>query len=235
MDLLVFLKLMIPIFAKQSKQAKVRSRVEGLVQVLLSMPLKTSGNGNAILTQWVFDVLESLLNTEEDGSIDFSLVSSVVDSLLKMSPYENDSVLTPSWLGVITHGYARISEMVCDYENGKNADFEDEFLVYAQNNYASSICDLFQRIFQTLFDSKNDIKPVILEKATVLLSSLIENGVGNAMLKKAIEKYDNSELSVILTLIETSLTNIRFREKWGHILLICSAIFHVIFIFNIRD
>ncbi|KAI8896755.1 armadillo-type protein [Globomyces pollinis-pini] len=224
LDVLVFLKLMITVFARQSRNDKIRAKLDKLLKALLGLPRRSSGSGDVILTQWVFEVLDTLLNSNNEERLDFKVVDMVVKSLIELSPYENDSILTPTWLAVLTNGFFRLSTYVCDYELGNLQDADKYLVEFITYDYDALFSSFFNRIFTTLYQSNNQIKSSILEKSTVLLSSMIENGVSKSMIEKA-KSSNDSTLSQIIQLLEGSLTDIHQRENWGHILLISAAIF----------
>lgn len=67
LDTLVFLKLIIFVFVKQSNNPKVSAKLDQLCKTLLQLPIKSSGAGDSFLTQWVFQVLTNLLDLEHNG------------------------------------------------------------------------------------------------------------------------------------------------------------------------
>ncbi|KAJ3257993.1 hypothetical protein HK103_004127 [Boothiomyces macroporosus] len=220
-DALVNLKLLIPTFAMQSNNDKIRSKFDKLCSALLKLPSRAA-HGHNILTQWSFEVFSALLSPENPNDIEFKVLYSLTKALLDLSPYENDAVLTPLWLTVITFSFSRLSEVVCDFEIGKIDSSEEHVQRFATQEYPKSVSSLFEKIFKTIFDSSVQIKPVIVEKATVLLSSLFDTCVSDGMIKNS---SNGGDLAVMLALVDDSLNNIRFRDSWGNILTICAAVF----------
>ncbi|KAJ3372354.1 hypothetical protein HDU91_003782 [Kappamyces sp. JEL0680] len=232
LDILVFLKLMISVFAKQSRNEKVSARLDSLVRTLLSLPVKSSGSGDSILTKWVFEVLDSLLSVDQDEVLSFAVVESVVGALLEMSPHENDAVLTPAWLSLMQNGFARLADLVAEVELAPQTedqtmdDADAKMVEFARTTYGQLVSAFFLRIFGTYFSSTATLKPVIVERASQVLIGLVE-GVSNSMISAALESPKDSPLGAMLNVLEHSLGDIHYREKWGHLLQLCAAFFKV--------
>ncbi|KAJ3322109.1 hypothetical protein HDV06_003560 [Boothiomyces sp. JEL0866] len=220
-DALVNLKMLIPTFAMQSNNDKIRSKFDKLCSALLKLPSRAA-HGHNVLTQWSFEVFSSLLSPENINEIEFKVLYSLTKALLDLSPYENDAILTPLWLTVITYCYSRLSEVVCDFEIGKIDSTEEHIQRFANSEYPKLVSSLFEKIFKTVFDSNVQIKPIIIEKATVLLSSLFDTCVSDGMIKN---NNTGGNLDRMIGLVDGSLNNIRYRDYWGNILNICAAIF----------
>ncbi|KAJ3275758.1 hypothetical protein HDV01_007225 [Terramyces sp. JEL0728] len=220
-DALVNLKLLIPTFAMQSNNDKIRTKFEKLCSALLKLPSRTA-QGQNVLTQWSFEVFSSLLSPENTNDVEFKVLYTLTKAMLELSPYENDAVLTPLWLTVITFCFARLSEVVCDFEIGKIDRSEEHIQKFSSVEYPKLVSTLFQKMFKTVFDTNLKIKPAIVEKAVLLLSSLFDTCVSDGMIKSYSE---GCELAVMLELVDGSLNNIRYRDHWGNILSICAAIF----------
>ena len=223
LDVLVFLKLMVSVFAKQSRNEKLALKLDSLARILLALPIKTSGSGDSVLTQWVFEVLDSLMADKLDDSLAFSVVAMIVKALLEMRPHENDSILTPSWLSLMTNGFDRIGESICALES--SSEEQDPLIAEFCVEYPTILSNFFQRIFATFFGSASKIKANIIEAATNNLIGLIENGISNAMVTKALSDFESSQLSKILALIENSMENINYRDNWGNLLKVVGSVF----------
>lgn len=216
---------MIPIFAKQSSNEKLATRLDALTRTLLALPIRSSGSGDSVLTQWVFEVLDSLLESKQEENLSFSVVEGVVKALLEMTPHENDAVLTPAWLALMANGFTRLSESVCEAEQALNGEGDEVVLEFSRLAYPLLVTDFFARIFKTFFNTTTPLKASIVEGASVLLGVLTECGISNGMIRHALDKYEGGSLERMVSLIETSLSNIHYREKWGHLLNVSSSIF----------
>jgi uncharacterized membrane-anchored protein YhcB (DUF1043 family) len=221
MDCLVMLKVLVPIFSIQSKNEKVAKKLGELAECLLGLPVRSSA-GNTVLTQWVFMVLNALLATEQEQKLEFKVVVSVVSALIQLSPYENDAVLTPSWLEIMVTSFSKLSEYVRDVEN--NLQVHDSLQEFAEKQYEGLLVSFFKRIFTTFFQKGNSIKVKIMDNATVLLSSLFELATSNTMVNDA--KLGKGGLLEMISMVQESLSDIHQRENWGNLLLISCAVFN---------
>jgi hypothetical protein len=224
MDCLVFLKVMAPVFVKQSKNSKIGHKLATLCESLLQLPIRSSGGGDIVLTQWVFEVLEAILAPESDEQVDFKVVYSLVTTLLQLTPNENDAILCPLWMKIMEHGFVRLAEFSCDAEIQTDEYVEEEVSAFATSQYNEMVSDFFIRVFSTWMSAKHQIKPEILKSASLLLSSLIENGVSNSMVR-TLESTQNGQLKNMLHSIEAALQSIHQRNNWGFLLQICAAVF----------
>jgi hypothetical protein len=129
-----------------------------------------------------------------------------------MTPYENDSTLTPQYLEVMTTCFTAMVTLAQDSLDAAYIDLP------------KMVSDFFCKIYK-LYDSATTIKAVILQKSTVLLCSLITSCVNNNMVVKA--QSGQSELGTMLQLVESSLSDISYRDNWGYILLLSESIFEV--------
>jgi hypothetical protein len=174
-----------------------------LVKVLLSLDFKSS-----IIFDYIFQIVKELV---ENSEIDYFLMNLILIQLLKISPYENDSNLTPQYLELMTICFTKMSQL--------------ETKTQQCTDFPQLVSGLFGKIF-ALFDCSRTIKPIILSKATILLSSLLTSCVDNKMLDYAVTS-SLAELNVMLQLVENSLGNIGFRDNWGYILILSSSVFEV--------
>jgi ribosomal RNA-processing protein 12 len=56
LHILVFLKGLLPIVGIQATHDKTRAKLGNLIDALLALPVKSSGSGNTVMTQWIFQV-----------------------------------------------------------------------------------------------------------------------------------------------------------------------------------
>jgi ribosomal RNA-processing protein 12 len=223
MDLLGLLNALIPVFCIQSKNTKVGAKIGELVEYLLNLPVRSSA-GNTILIQWVFTVLKTLLTTNQEQKLDFKVVLSIVSALIKLSPYENDAILTPAWLDTVACAFSKLAEYIMDFEIGRSDSVEDveAFIV---SDYSELVTSIYKKIFKTYFENGSNLKQSILEKATSLMSTLLEKAVSNQMISE-IAGRQTSNLMEMISLLELSLKNIHLRENWGNLLIVSASAFN---------
>ncbi|KAH6581278.1 hypothetical protein BASA61_009166 [Batrachochytrium salamandrivorans] len=228
---LAFLKSSIWIFAMQAKTEKTRQMLDKLCVALLAIPARSSSVGNTILTQCVFQVFDALLggkeptgDSNEDTSsvLELTLLSTVVKRLLELSPYENDSTLTPAWLGIIADGFQCLSVAVCAHERDASNDSDEDAVEFCELEYPELVASLFDRIFKSMLEGAT-VKPAILQRATILLSVLSSQAVSNSMVTKAIQGVKDCDLLAMLSTLNGSLSNIHSRDAWGYILLVATS------------
>ncbi|KAL2920085.1 pre-rRNA processing protein [Polyrhizophydium stewartii] len=227
----VFIKAVIPVFAAQARNDRIRQKLDKLCAALLAIPVRSSSVGNTVLTQWVFQIFEALLSGEGDAadapSLEPEMLRSVVKRLLELSPYENDAALTPAWLNIMADAFQRLSESVCEFElqhTSDDAELADAaMLEFTTLEYPELVASLFDRIFATFFNG-SAVKPVILQRAVVLLSVLGNQAVSNSMVAKAASGDAQSDLLAMTATLNKALSNILCRDTWGYILLTASAL-----------
>ncbi|KAK5671508.1 pre-rRNA processing protein [Batrachochytrium dendrobatidis] len=228
----MFLKSAVPVFASQANADKVYQKLDKLCVALLAIPAKSSSVGNIVLTQWVFQIFDALLggiSEESDGEMSKShttlglpLLIMVVKRLLELSPYENDAALTPAWLNIIADGFQCLSDTVCDYELNADKNTDPVLIEFCSLEYPELVSTLFNRIFSSMLGG-SAVKPAILQRATILLSVLINQAISNSMIDKAVQGEKDGSLLIILNTLNSSLSNIHFRDQWGYILLIAAS------------
>ncbi|KAI8905507.1 armadillo-type protein [Gorgonomyces haynaldii] len=216
LHVLVFLKLMIPVFGKQSNNERVSQSLQKLLHTLLQLPVKSTSSGT-VLTEWVFQVLDGMVS---DKWIDAPLIDGVIKSLLKLAPHLNDAVLCPPWLSLMTKLFQHLSQLVLQYETGK-MDYVDPSFEKLMQEYPKMLNQFFSKIFG-VYDLTRDTKAVILQKATNVLSSLFFHSVSNAMVQDAM--MQEGPLVEMIALVLGSLTNIRYRDNWGYILAVSGSL-----------
>ncbi|KAI8916850.1 armadillo-type protein [Entophlyctis helioformis] len=227
---LVFIKSVIAVFAAQARSDKIHQRLEKLSAVLLALPVRSSRVGNTVITQWVFQVFDALLSSDESSGshahLEMPLLASVVKQLLQITPYQNDAALTPAWLNLIADGFVRLSDSVREHDLAVQAgSMEEEDAAvkeFCTVEFPSLVASVFDRIFSTLLSKGLAVKPAILQRATILLSVLANQAVSNTMVDAAVQ--DDAPLNTMIATINKALTSIHFRDTWGYVLHIAASL-----------
>lgn len=221
---LVFLKDFALVCSKQSQNDTVRISLVKLFKLLLSLPMKSSGNN--ILTGWVFQVLDAF-TSDGKSRIEQSVLQTLVKHLVPICPHANDTSLMPHWLHLMSNLFSQLSQICLDYEN-QVLDFVDETeKSFLTNGYSTLLLSFFKKMYMSFFDTTVEIKPEILDKVTILFSVLFSACVTNLMVNQAISNAD-ADLNVMLGLVKDALGDIKFQEKWSYLLIISCSIFEVI-------
>lgn len=177
-----------------------------MIKALLSFDFKSP-----IIFDWIFQIIHELVVKTD---IDFHFLDNLVKQLLKMAPYENDSTMAPQYLELMTTCFSKLSQLEINSAGTNGTEISE------------IVSTFFCKIFN-LFDCGRMIKPAILSKATILLSTLMTSCVNNSMVSDALSG-SNNWLSGMLKLVDDSLKNIRFRDSWGYILIIAVSVFEVL-------
>ena len=217
-DNLVFLKVLMPVYRKQSSNEKIGELLTTLCASLLELPQKTGGS-NAMITQWVFTNIGELLDVEKEDALEFEMVLSIVQKILELSPFEKDPILTPAWIQAVSYGFCRISEFVLSAEvGGDNASAE--LLKFSKEDYPTFFAAFFTNSLAKFIATAEVLKPIISSSATTMLELLSRQCISNTMV------MDCPQILVgIMNLVSDGISNINLRENWGNILKICSALF----------
>ncbi|KAJ3299773.1 hypothetical protein HK104_007051 [Borealophlyctis nickersoniae] len=232
---LAFLKSTLPVLAVQGGHDKTRGKLKHLCEILLRLPVRSSGGGNTIMTQLVFQVLDALFGAgaEEERNqkggifphLDIALLDSVIRALLEIRPYQNDAGLIPAWLELIKHGFLRLAELARRVENDVE-ELGSAERHYALNDYPDLIVSVFSKTFVALLGQATT-KPVIIEKGCDLFAAMIRGSLTESMVDEAKAAGDEDKVHVVelLKVVNSGLTQIRYRDAWGGILKIAEAVF----------
>jgi hypothetical protein len=219
-DALVFLKSASPVFVKQSGNDTVAPKLMQLCTRLLSLPVKITGD-NSIITQWVFNVITSLLSAPSESKLEFNVILSILGTLIEISPYENDLILTPAWIEAVTFGFKRLSEFVCELET-KNVDLDSgEISNFIQNEYGQLVSSFFRKQFLQFFNPSKPIRSQNLEKVVHMLQVLSVDCISNSMIES---DGVSGSVSAILSIVNESINNVHLRDQWEFILKIAYAL-----------
>ncbi|KAJ3144453.1 hypothetical protein HDU89_008231 [Geranomyces variabilis] len=248
LHVLVFLKMILPVLAMQGGHDRTREKLRALCEMLLRLPVRSSGGGNTVLTQWIFSVLDSLFgagSAEKDGifpHLDMALLDSVIRALLDIRPYQNDITLVPAWLELIGRGFNKLAELATEATaSDENTPDEQQSAAsvaeksYALNDYPKLLTSVFTKTFVGIF-SQASTKPAILAKASTVFAAMIRTCITPAMVKQAQQAKDAmqgdddndssaADLLVLVSLINGSLSDIKYRAAWGAVLSIAEALF----------
>ncbi|KAJ3043390.1 hypothetical protein HDV00_005088 [Rhizophlyctis rosea] len=237
LHVLVFLKTVLPVLAVQGGHDKTRGKLRELCDTLLKLPVRSSGMGNTVVTQWVFQVLDALFGAgaeeERQGKggifphLDMALLDSVILALLEIRPYQNDVGLIPAWLDLIGRGFARLADLAriaeADVEELASPDRQ-----YALNEYPELVTSVFSKTFVALL-GQSATKPVIVEKGTELFMGMIQNCITPSMMEEVLGGMDDSEkkshVEQMIDVVNGGLSQIRYRDAWGGILRIAEMLF----------
>ncbi|KAJ3216464.1 hypothetical protein HDU67_009419 [Dinochytrium kinnereticum] len=225
LHVLVLLKTILPALAMQGGHAKTRSRLSLLCTGLLKLPTLSSGTGNTVVTQWVFQVLEALFSAtskSKDGSfphLDIALVDSVVRSLLSIRPFENDVTLSSAWLDLVSRGLVCLTSLMAD-----GTSFSDvEKGKYAATVYPVLLETFWSSSFTTMMGAQ---KQIVVQKAGEAFSFVLKNAIPEAMLESSLRSRKASDpLREIISSIQKMLGNPIMRDAWGAVLVVSEAAF----------
>ncbi|KAJ3179679.1 hypothetical protein HDU87_002885 [Geranomyces variabilis] len=246
LHVLVFLKMILPVLAMQGGHDRTREKLRALCEMLLRLPVRSSGGGNTVLTQWIFSVLDSLFgagSAEKDGifpHLDMALLDSVIRALLDIRPYQNDITLVPAWLELIGRGFNKLAELATEATASDENHPEEQSAAaaasvaeksYALNDYPKLLTSVFTKTFVGIF-SQASTKPAILAKASTVFAAMIRTCITPAMVKQAQQTKDAmqhddepADLLVLVNLINSALSDIKYRAAWGAVLSIAEALF----------
>ncbi|KAI9209400.1 armadillo-type protein [Polychytrium aggregatum] len=232
LHILVFLKMLLPVVSLQARHEKTKSKLKNLCQLLLHIPVRSSGSGNTILTQWIFQAMESLFTADSGETfplLDIALVDSVIRELMEVRPYQNDVSLTPAWFDLLGRGFQTLALLVRETLESEDADPSSAEYKYAQHQYAKLVLDFFEATFAPVFGESN--RQVIIQNAATAFVSMIQNSLVGYMVDDA-ASFDpdmgSAELPPlirILNMIRESFKNVRFHDSWGAVLSIAEAVF----------
>ncbi|KAI9017210.1 armadillo-type protein [Gaertneriomyces semiglobifer] len=225
LHVLVFLKAALPVLAVQGAHDRTRNKLRALCELLLRLPVRSSGSGNTVLTQWIFQVLDALFGAgaAEDGifaHLDLALLDSVIRSLLEIRPYQNDATLIPAWLDLIGRGFSRLAELVRKAEVDAEEALASE-REYAVNEYPKLLTSVFESSFVGIF-SQATTKPVITAKAAAVLAAMMRDCISVSMVQRVDQ---DAYLLQIINTINTGLTDIKYRAAWGAVLNVAEQLF----------
>ncbi|KNC98554.1 mRNA-binding protein RRP12 [Spizellomyces punctatus DAOM BR117] len=232
LHVLVFLKATLPVLAMQGGHDRTRGKLRALCETLLRLPVRSSGTGNTILTQWIFSVLEALFGTSLEKEeifphLDMALLDSVIRALLEMRPYQNDATLIPAWLELIGKGFSKLAELAREAERNEDGMMSTE-RQYALTDFPDLLVSVFKKTFEAVF-GQQATKAVIVNKAAQVFSAMVRECVTETMVQEASrsDMTDDAEsrLMVMIQVINTGLSDIRYRSAWGGILGIAEALF----------
>ncbi|KAJ3416188.1 hypothetical protein HDV05_002833 [Chytridiales sp. JEL 0842] len=233
LHVLVFLKSILPVLAMQGAHEKTLVKIRTLCELLLKLPVKTSGTGNTVMTQWVFQVLDSLFNAPQHAGnvnelfahLDVSLVDSVLRSLLTLRPYQNDVTLGPAWLDLVSHGFVSLSTLLkSDTDRSVvEAAFVDQ---YKSTTFPELLGAFWLTSYKAMLGQ--DTKKLIIDKAASMFFALITECITDEMVQTAVGSLRSAEGSddpvlQIIELINFSITNVHYRDSWGAILRIAEG------------
>ncbi|KAI8820144.1 armadillo-type protein [Fimicolochytrium jonesii] len=236
LHVLVFLKAVIPSLALQGGHGRTSGKLHELCEKLLRLPVRSSGTGNTVLTQWIFSVLDALFGADADKDgifpeLDVELLDSVIRALLEIRPYQNDATLIPTWLALIGRGFRKLAELVNDVENTKATTLSSEEWQYALQDYPELLVGTFSTLFEKVLGQQST-KPVILAKAADVFADMFRNCITDSMIVapvvqgvKPVADTTDSQLLTLLYVVNSGLTDIRYRAAWGGILRLAEALF----------
>ncbi|KAJ3038514.1 hypothetical protein HK097_003149, partial [Rhizophlyctis rosea] len=239
---LVFLKTVLPVLAVQGGHDKTRGKLRELCDTLLKLPVRSSGMGNTVVTQWVFLVLDALFGAGAESEraatlksapfphLDMSLLDSVILSLLEIRPYQNDTGLIPAWLELIGRGFSRLADLARIAESDLD-DLASKERQYALNEFPDLVTNVFGKTFVALL-GQGGMKGVVVEKGTELFVGMVRDCVTAGMVE-ALDEYVEEEgeggkrvhVREIVGVVEEGLTQIRYRDAWGGVLRIAEMVF----------
>ncbi|KAJ3156226.1 hypothetical protein HDU86_003990 [Geranomyces michiganensis] len=236
LHVLVFLKMILPVLAMQGGHDRTREKLRALCEMLLRLPVRSSGGGNTVITQWIFSVLDSLFGAgaaEKEGifpHLDMALLDSVIRALLDIRPYQNDITLVPAWLELIGRGFNKLAELATE-ATASDADLEESSAAernYAFNDYPKLLTSVFTKTFVGIF-SQAATKPAILAKASSVFAAMIRTCITPDMVAQAQQgaqgTAEPADLLVLVNLINKALSDIKYRAAWGAVLSIAEALF----------
>ncbi|KAI8912901.1 armadillo-type protein [Powellomyces hirtus] len=237
LHVLVFLKMILPVLAMQGGHERTRAKLRALCEMLLRLPVRSSGTGNTVLTQWIFSVLESLFGAgvEKEGifpHLDMALLDSVIRALIEIRPYQNDATLVPAWLDLIGRGFKKLAELATAAAKPSADDKTLDESQYAVNDYPKLLVSVFTKTFVGIF-SQQSTKPIITAKAAQVFAAMIRDCVTGTMIQEVQDQQDmmqdgaaeTSQLMALIALINGALSDIKYRAAWGGILKVAEALF----------
>ncbi|KAI9349427.1 armadillo-type protein [Zopfochytrium polystomum] len=224
LHVLVYLTTILPAIAIQSGDDSIRSKIGELCDLLLTLPVKMAGSSSTVVTQWVFQVLESLFSppsqrVQSDDPfphLSISVVDPIVHRLVSIKPYFKDMVLSPIWLSLVNSGFICLARL---QERKAGDDVSVNLAEYSQKGYPKLLQVFWNANFSAFFSG--NVKKVMLEPARILFSNLVSTCLTEGVVGGV--RNPSDALRDMLSTLEASLTNIHFHDGWGSILGICES------------
>ncbi|KAJ3195578.1 hypothetical protein HK101_011721 [Irineochytrium annulatum] len=234
LHVLVFLKGLLPVLAVQGGQDKTRSRLSALCEALLKLPVKSSGTGNTVLTQWVFQVLDSLFGTPSSSvaanstcfsHLDIALVDGVLRKLLDIRPYQNDVTLGPAWLELVGRGFACLAHLI---ETVGESDGVATVMAagvqvdrYATEVYPELLRAFWVSSFTAMIGAE---KRAVVERAGELFAGLVRSCITEDMVQRALASRSKTDpVREMMAALPKTLVDVLHRDSWGVVLTVCEA------------
>ncbi|KAJ3098468.1 hypothetical protein HK100_005093, partial [Physocladia obscura] len=230
---------------------KMRNTVAILCNAILTVG--ETASGNIVLTQWVFQVLTSLLSLHKNNNNDSSneklnppknislQVSHTIleKALSNLRPYSKDASLAPVWLMLVETAFVCTAAIID--RDGADTIHTMEVKKYANTAYADLIVEFYSTDFNALlgvsFGSSGGPKRAITEKAIEAFVNVAQAGILDFMVESAALNMRHGRgnsstvniwagvFSKIAGTLNNAITGVAFRENWGAILLIVEAFF----------
>ncbi|TPX39827.1 hypothetical protein SeMB42_g06227 [Synchytrium endobioticum] len=238
LHLLGFLKLILPVLAAQANNAKAHDAFEALCLDIIKLAIKGSVTATPMMTQLVYDTFGPLFSSttatevsapEYTLPLNVDLVDTILQALMQVRPYQNDAALVPAWLGIVSMGLVRLAATLRQAESFPDMTQE---LNYASKGYPALFTSFFAKTYTPYLGSST--KSIVLDSTTDAFVNVIKNGVLESMLWNAANMEDNSvevsdesmdSVHSVMKLVNSSLSNARYRDAWGGILKLCQALF----------